>query len=247
MNKTSTYSKALILSIILLLSLGSALAFPSSMLGSVIHNPSVSPSFTVAGQANGCSQYRDESGTFTGSISIVPKQLPALIDIYYVTSTGGWTYYNEFQGPVQFTGGNRQYAYEVYYCPSTPPTCSAGQLHAVTETTYQACAGGTWGTIQQCPALSYFNPASQACITTTCKEQWNCGQWGACTQAGFQYRSCQDANSCGTYANEPATSQSCQPTTGTGGTTPWNLINPSRSGPHVHRLSFPSSSCGDPS
>lgn len=217
MNISSASAKTLILAVCLLFSIGGALAFPSSLLGSAAHNPS-SGALTVAGQTNGCSQYRDESGTFTGSISIVPKQLPALIDIYYVTSTGGWNYYNEFTAPLQFTGGNRQYAYEVYYCPVTPATCGAGQFHAVTETTYQACVGGTWGPVQQCSVGSYFNPASQACISPACQEQWTCGNWGSCTQAGFQYRSCSDVKSCGTYTNEPSTSQACTPTTSTGGT-----------------------------
>lgn len=41
-----------------------------------------------------------------------------------------------------------------------------------------------------------------------CTEQWQCGQWSACS-AGTQTRTCVDANACGTTANKPSESQSC--------------------------------------
>ncbi|MFA4846072.1 MAG: hypothetical protein WC654_05945 [Patescibacteria group bacterium] len=44
-----------------------------------------------------------------------------------------------------------------------------------------------------------------------CKENWQCGEWGACLNGG-QTRTCSDVNKCGTTANEPAVTQGCSAT-----------------------------------
>jgi len=50
-----------------------------------------------------------------------------------------------------------------------------------------------------------------AATVSTCSESWSCGIWGACNE-GQQTRTCNDANSCGTFLNRPVLSQSCAST-----------------------------------
>lgn len=214
MTKHTTSIKMLFTALCLLLLVGSAFAFAPSQ------NPaSRTPTntFTVAGQNRQCSEYADETGTFIGAKTITSQSYPALINIYYVTSTG-WQYYNEFTAPLAFSGGNRQYAYEIYYCPQQATTCTSGQARAVTETTYQTCMAGQWGSTQQCAAGSYYSSQQKSCITYTCKEQWSCSTYGQCTEGGQAYRTCTDANRCGTFNDRPSTAQTCTPTISTGST-----------------------------
>lgn len=205
----SNSHKAMLLFVLALLSVSLVTAFPQSALGGAQHHPG--NTFTVAGQSRQCSQYPDETGTFTGAKTIQSNQLPALVDIYYVNTNGGWTYYNEFEAPVAFSGANRQYAYEVYYCPVVTSTCTNGQKRAVTETSYQTCNGGVWSTITNCAAGEFYSPQDGQCKTYACHEQWSCTVFGQCTQSGIQYRTCTDANRCGTFADQPATATSCTP------------------------------------
>lgn len=44
-----------------------------------------------------------------------------------------------------------------------------------------------------------------------CVESWSCGAWSSCTN-NSQSRTCTDANNCGTTANRPALTQSCDST-----------------------------------
>jgi len=44
---------------------------------------------------------------------------------------------------------------------------------------------------------------------STCTENWDCENWGSCSEQGSQTRTCTDLNSCGTTKNKPATTQSC--------------------------------------
>lgn len=218
--KSTTSTKFLSIALLFLLMLGGTLAFPHSLLGNAGNIPDDKP-LTIAGQVRQCSQYPDETGTFIGAKTITSKTNPALVNIYYVTSTGGWTYYNEFEAPVSFSGANRQYAYEIYYCPTQTATCNNGQVRAITETTYQVCSNGAWGVKQQCPALSYFSPQDARCISTqtTCKEQWTCGAFGQCSASSVQSRTCEDLNRCGTFKDMPKSQQSCIPTLSSGTTT----------------------------
>jgi len=43
----------------------------------------------------------------------------------------------------------------------------------------------------------------------TCTEDWDCGDWSSCSEAGSQTRTCTDLNSCGTIKNKPLITQSC--------------------------------------
>jgi hypothetical protein len=214
------FNKVLLLFMVLF-TIGGALAFPSSILGSVASSPP--DSLTVAGQSRSCSEYADETGTFVGAKTISSSKLPALVNVYYVTSSGGWKYYGEFTAPVTINQGSFKMAYEVYYCPTQTATCGNGQVRAVTETSFQTCSSGQWGSIQTCPGLHYFSPQDAKCVPFECKEQWSCGQYGQCTASGSQYRSCTDSNRCGTYKDMPKTSQACSPTLSQG-------VSPSSSG-----------------
>jgi len=209
MTSQLTSNKLIALLLLLVLLGGSVAAFPHSMLGSAGKDPS--PTLTVAGQARQCSEYPDESGTFIGAKTITSAKYPALVNIYLVQPDGGWKYYAEFTAPVSINQGSRLVAYEIYYCPTPTATCSNGQVRAVTETTYQTCSGGQWGTAQKCAIGTYFSPRDGKCISTTCREQWTCGQWGQCTADGVQYRSCTDTKACGTSKDMPRDTQSCTP------------------------------------
>ncbi len=41
-----------------------------------------------------------------------------------------------------------------------------------------------------------------------CSENWSCNSWSTCL-GGYQFRTCNDLNSCGTTASKPATGQTC--------------------------------------
>ncbi len=58
----------------------------------------------------------------------------------------------------------------------------------------------------------------------TCTENWECGQWSACTN-GQQTKTCTDSNNCGTTVNKPAESQSCTVCTPTWTCGEWNSWN----------------------
>ena len=45
----------------------------------------------------------------------------------------------------------------------------------------------------------------------SCTESWSCGSWSTCTN-NTQSRTCADANSCNTFVNQPALTQSCDST-----------------------------------
>jgi hypothetical protein len=217
MKKDSRVIRGITLFLIFLLMIGFTIAFPPSALDGESRSPGGS-ALTVAGQSRQCSQYPDETGVFIGAKTITSKSLPALVNVYYVTSSGGWQYYNEFTAPVSFSGGNRQYAYEVYYCPQQDTVCTSGATRAVTETSYQTCSSGQWSTEKKCSSGTYFRQASGACVVYQCKEAWTCGGWGSCTDGGQQYRTCNDNNACGTSNDKPSSAQSCTPTVSTGGT-----------------------------
>jgi len=42
-----------------------------------------------------------------------------------------------------------------------------------------------------------------------CVEKWSCGNWTACTPLGFEQRTCDDLNNCGTTRYKPIDSQEC--------------------------------------
>jgi len=46
--------------------------------------------------------------------------------------------------------------------------------------------------------------------TTICTESWNCTAWDPCTPYGIQYRTCIDANQCGTFLYMPVQDQACE-------------------------------------
>ncbi|MCF7910334.1 hypothetical protein K9L16_01525 [Candidatus Pacearchaeota archaeon] len=46
--------------------------------------------------------------------------------------------------------------------------------------------------------------------TETCDENWTCGEWQECNEAGLQIRACYDINDCGTIEDIPAISQICE-------------------------------------
>lgn len=226
MTNQSRSLKVLIALFLLAMTVMGAFAFPSDALGGASRPPSNLQAFTVAGQTRQCSEYADETGSFVGATTILSKNNPALVNVYYVKADGGWTFYNEYSIPegsnrLQFTGSNRQYAYEIYYCPKTTTVCNAGDYRAVTQKSFQACNNGQWGAETQCSLKTYFDPSTKSCkVFNTCQEQWNCGQWGQCTTDGKQYRTCTDVNSCATAKDMPATAQFCTPAPSTGTTKP---------------------------
>ena len=48
-------------------------------------------------------------------------------------------------------------------------------------------------------------------IVEDCVENWECSGWNACTNNGFRYRRCYDANGCGTTYNKPVSVETCTP------------------------------------
>ncbi|MDO8509158.1 MAG: hypothetical protein Q7S27_05750 [Nanoarchaeota archaeon] len=48
-------------------------------------------------------------------------------------------------------------------------------------------------------------------VINTCEENWNCEEWGSCSQEGTQTRICTDLNKCGKNENKPTISQNCTP------------------------------------
>ena len=45
-------------------------------------------------------------------------------------------------------------------------------------------------------------------LPEVCKEEWNCGEWGACVN-GNQNRVCNEVTKCGTDVNKPSITQTC--------------------------------------
>ncbi len=87
-----------------------------------------------------------------------------------------------------------------------------------TETDY--CSGNSavefycYNAVPDRPYINYGSMtcangcADGACKKAGCTENWSCTNWSMCNNSQ-QTRTCTDANSCGTTASKPATSQTC--------------------------------------
>jgi hypothetical protein len=51
----------------------------------------------------------------------------------------------------------------------------------------------------------------EAVKSTTCIENWQCGNWSICSSSGIQTRACTDSNNCETVYTKPSDRQICVP------------------------------------
>lgn len=85
--------------------------------------------------------------------------------------------------------------------------CDGNNEHAIT------CDGTLQDTYYTCTGMGdyYFVTGLQYSLVQqagTCLEDWDCTDWGSCSD-GTQTRTCTDLNNCGTTNTKPAETQSC--------------------------------------